>query len=487
MDYEAVIGLEVHAELKTRTKMFCACSVTDLTKNEPNSAVCPVCLGLPGALPVINRQAVELGLRAALALGCTPQHRSIFARKNYFYPDLPKGYQISQYETPLAINGQLMIRTTTGEKVIHIRRVHLEEDTGKLTHMTQPQAYSLVDLNRAGVPLLEIVSEPDLCNPAEARAYAMKLQQLLRTIEASSADMEKGQIRFEANISLRPRGSQKLGTRTEIKNLNSFRSMERAITYEMQRQQTILLSGHWVEQQTVGWDEEAGVTFPQRGKEEAHDYRYFPDPDLPPLVVDSAWLDRIRREMPALPEERIQQFQRKYSIPLELAEPILADPMLEQFFISCLSEKTTAEKTARWLIGPLAGELKARGIGWEINPLQPAYIADLLARLHAGSITQPMAKKLLKWMLESGESVEVIITRERLVQVSDLDSLKTTIQSVLSAHPAEVEAYRKGKISLAQWFFGQVMADTRGQADPKVLKRLLDEVLAALIDEQSSD
>ena len=487
MDYEAIIGLEVHAELSTRTKMFCACTVTDPAKSEPNSAVCPVCLGLPGTLPVINRQAVELGLRVALALGCTPLPRSIFARKNYFYPDLPKGYQISQYETPLAVNGKFTIRTVAGEKVIRIRRVHLEEDTGKLTHITQPQAYSLVDLNRAGVPLLEIVSEPDLCNPAEARAYAVKLQQLLRAIEASSADMEKGQIRFEANISLRPRGSQLLGTRTEIKNLNSFRSMERAITYEMQRQQEVLLSGGLVEQQTVGWNEDTGVTFPQRGKEEAHDYRYFPDPDLPPLVVDSAWLDRIRREMPDLPEERIRQFQQKYSVPLELAEQILADPWLEQFFLGCTSDILLAEETARWLIGPLAGELNARGIGWEANPLAPTNMADLLARLQTGSINQPMAKQLLKWMLDTGKNPEEIIAREGMVQVSDVDSLKTTIQAVLHAHPAEVSAYRKGKVSLAQWFFGQVMADTRGQADPKIVKMLLDELLTALMGGQLSD
>jgi aspartyl-tRNA(Asn)/glutamyl-tRNA(Gln) amidotransferase subunit B len=439
-----------------------------------------VCLGLPGTLPVINQQAVELGLRAALALGCTPLPRSIFARKNYFYPDLPKGYQISQYETPLAVTGHLKINTADGEKTIRIRRVHLEEDTGKLSHISEPTPRSLVDLNRAGIPLLEIVTEPDLSSPAEARAYGMKLQQLLRAIAASNADMEKGQIRFEANISLRPRGSQQLGTRTEIKNLNSFRSMERAIAYEIQRQQEVLLAGSSVDQQTVGWDETAGVTFPQRDKEEAHDYRYFPEPDLPPLVVDSAWLQRVRAEMPALPKERVRQLQQNYGVPADLADLILSEPALERYFFACAALTTEAVDTARWLTGPLAGEMNNRGLSWDNLRVPPADTVDLLERLRTGSLSLPMAKTVLKKMLDSGESPREIITREGMAPVSDSVALRAAIQAIFDQHPAEVQSYLHGKTSLAQWFFGQVMSATRGQADPRVLRGLLAEMLANL-------
>ncbi|TLN28073.1 Asp-tRNA(Asn)/Glu-tRNA(Gln) amidotransferase subunit GatB, partial [bacterium] len=313
MNYEPVIGLEVHAEMLTRSKMFCGCPVVDSTRAEANVAVCPVCAGMPGVLPVVNRQAVEYALRVALALECSVANSSLFERKNYFYPDLPKGYQISQYEYPLAERGRLVIDTSAGERLIRVRRVHLEEDAGKLTHIEKDgEHYSLVDLNRAGVALLEIVSEPDMHSMEEARAYAEGLRAILRALGVNSGDMEKGVIRFEANISIRPAGSTGLGTRTEVKNLNSFRALERSITYEIERQSALLDAGGRVDQETLGWDEPNNRTNSQRSKEEAHDYRYFPEPDLPPLVVEPEWVEQVRAALPELPRARAQRFVREY-------------------------------------------------------------------------------------------------------------------------------------------------------------------------------
>ena len=315
MEFEPVIGLEIHAELATQSKMFCACPVVDSTQSTPNSAVCPVCSGMPGVLPVVNRRAIEYALRVALALECEIAPLSIFARKNYFYPDLPKGYQISQYEQPLARGGRLVIQTSLGERTIRVRRVHLEEDTGKLTHISgDGGAYSLIDLNRAGVPLLEIVSEPDLRSAEEVRAFATGLRAILRYLGVNSGEMQKGVMRIEPNVSVRPAGSQEFGTRTEIKNLNSFRALERSVAFEIERQSKLLNGGAPVVQQTMGWDENRQVTVPQRGKEEAHDYRYFPEPDLPPLAIDPAWLDEIRLSLPELPAEKRKRFEGDYGL-----------------------------------------------------------------------------------------------------------------------------------------------------------------------------
>jgi aspartyl-tRNA(Asn)/glutamyl-tRNA(Gln) amidotransferase subunit B len=328
-EYEPVIGLEVHAELRTKSKMFCSCAVVDSVSAPPNTAVCPVCTGMPGTLPVVNRMAVEYGVRVALALGCTVNPVSIFARKNYFYPDLPKGYQISQYEEPLAENGKLVIQTAEGEKSIRVRRVHLEEDTGKLTHIT---GGSLVDLNRAGVPLLEIVSEPDMRSIEEARAYAESLREILRYLEVNSGDMEKGVIRFEANISVRPKGSDVLNTRVEIKNLNSFRALERATAFEIERQSKILANGGVVEQETLGWNEAKETTYSQRSKEDAHDYRYFPEPDLPPLVVDESWLERVRAGLPELPRAKYLRFIEQYGLTEYDADVLTSDKAVAEYF-----------------------------------------------------------------------------------------------------------------------------------------------------------
>ena len=483
-----VIGLEIHAELKTQTKMFCGCRVVDSTIAEANSSVCPVCLGLPGALPVVNKKAVELGLRAALALECTPLQCSIFARKNYFYPDLPKGYQISQYETPLAENGRLLIRTSEGEKIIRIRRVHLEEDTGKLTHINRDvDPCSLVDLNRAGVPLLEIVSEPDMHSVEEARAYAVTLHQLLRTIAVSSGDMEKGVIRFEANVSVMLAGAEELGTRTEIKNLNSFRSMERAIDYEIQRQVLILDSGSKVSQETVGWNESEGITYSQRDKEEAHDYRYFPEPDLPPLVVDAGWLECIQEEMPELPAIKRERFAREYQLQDGISDMFLNEPGMANFFEYVVHHGEPARETANWIAGFLAGEVKARGLEWDKLPFVPGYFADLIYLVRRGDINHLTAKSILIEMLETGAHPKAITMQRGLTQIMDIEVITTVVVSVLQENPKEVSNYLKGKESLSQWFFGQAMAKTRGQASPALIKTELALQLDKLKSIKSSD
>src|SRR5512142_2847257 len=357
MEYEPVIGLEVHAELRTHSKMFCSCAVVDSTVAAPNTTVCPVCSGMPGTLPVVNRAAVEYAIRVALALGCEVQHSSIFARKNYFYPDLPKGYQISQYESPLATNGKLAIHTEQGERIIRVRRVHLEEDTGKLTHIERDgKSYSLVDLNRAGVPLLEIVSEPDMHSAEEARAYGEALRDILRYLGVNSGDMEKGVIRFEANISVRPAGSDKLGIRTEVKNLNSFRALERAIVYEIERQTRILDGGGKVEQETLGWSEARGQTYSQRSKEDAHDYRYFPEPDLPPLVVETDWVDRVRKQLPELPNAKYHRFVKEYGLSGYDAGRLTEDRAVADYFEKAVQHGAPDVKPktiANWMLGDL--------------------------------------------------------------------------------------------------------------------------------------
>lgn len=483
MKYEAVIGLEVHAELSTRSKMFCACPVVDLTRAAPNTAVCPVCAGMPGVLPVVNRQAVELGLRVALALECTPAETSLFARKNYFYPDLPKGYQISQYEYPLAEGGRLIIETSRGEKVVRIRRVHLEEDTGKLTHVrpTDREPYSLVDLNRAGVPLLEIVSEPDLQTLEEVRAYSTALRALLRAVEASSGDMEKGVMRFEANVSIRPEGSQELGKRVEIKNLNSFRTMERAVAFEIERQSQVLDRGGQVEQETLGWDEAAGETYSQRSKEDAHDYRYFPEPDLPPLVVEKAWVERVRAALPELPLARKQRFMRDYDLPSSDADMLSSDAVLAQYFEesarAAAEEKVQPRTTANWITGEMFGWLNQSGEVVEDLKVRPAELARLLGFARRGEINLHTAKAVLAEMLRTGRSAGEIIGERGLRQVSDADVIARLVKQALEENPEELGNYLRGKETLANWFFGVVMRSAGGKANPQVVRAELERQL----------
>lgn len=481
MEYEAVIGLEVHAELLTASKMFCSCPVVDVTQAAPNTAICPVCAGLPGVLPVVNARAVEYGLRVALALRCSISPVSIFARKNYFYPDLPKGYQISQYEQPLAAGGGLSISTPQGERTIRIRRVHLEEDTGKLTHLSRNgEPYSLVDLNRAGIPLLEIVSEPDLHTLEEVRSYAMAVRSLLRSLEVNSGDMEKGVIRFEANVSLRPSASRELGTRVEIKNLNSFRAMERAVAYQLEQQAATLQRGEQVRQETLGWNEEAGSTYPQRSKEEAHDYRYFPEPDLPPLAIEPGWVERVAASLPELPAERRARFQAQYGLSGYLAGQLAEERALADYFEAAVqaAQSAPAQTVAHWMAGELFAWIRQSGQSIERLRVSPQMLAGLLEMLESQAINAATAKAVLSEMLETGRGAAQIVAERRLLQVSDAETIAALVRRALEEHPQELAAYRAGKPGLFHWFFGQVMRLARGQANPTVVQQELEQQLA---------
>jgi aspartyl-tRNA(Asn)/glutamyl-tRNA(Gln) amidotransferase subunit B len=482
MEYEPVIGLEVHAELLTRTKMFCSCPVVDSTVAEPNISVCPVCLGLPGALPVVNRQAVEYALRVALALGCQVNETSIFDRKNYFYPDLPKGYQISQFEHPLAEHGLLPIQTSQGRRDIHIRRVHMEEDAGKLTHVESADGdYTLVDLNRAGVALLEIVSEPDLFSVEEVRAYATELRSLIRCVGVNSGDMQKGVIRFEANVSIRPSGSPTLGTRVEIKNLNSFRALERSVIYQIEQQKKILDGGGSVEQETLGWDEAAGKTYSMRSKEEAHDYRYFPEPDLPPLVVEGEWVQRVAAELPELPFARRVRYQHDFGLSESDARMMADEPPLAEYFELAVSEANQAglptQAIVNWITGELFGWMNQSGqsiLDLKVNPVMLVELASMNAR---GDINLNTAKTVLTEMLKTGRKAREIAKERGLQQISDTALIADLIAKVLADHPAELASYVAGKETLSNWFFGQVMKSARGQGNPQVIRAELDRQL----------
>ncbi len=488
MEYEAVIGLEVHAELMTKSKMFCPCPVVNSVQAAPNVAVCPVCTGLPGVLPVINAQAVEFGLKVALALDCQVANTSIFARKNYFYPDLPKGYQISQYEYPLAEHGHLRIQTSQGERDIRIRRVHLEEDTGKLTHVSKngldqngepEEHYSLVDLNRAGVPLLEIVSEPDMHTVEEVRAYAEGLRSVLRYLGVNSGDMEKGVIRFEANVSVRPAGSQTLGTRVEIKNLNSFRALERGTLYQIEQQIIQVEAGQSIVQETLGWDEAQGVTYSQRSKEEAHDYRYFPEPDLPPLVVEDAWIEKVAATLPELPYAKARRFEQQFGLSLADANLLVSEKQVADYFeaaVAASSGAVTPRMIANWITGEIFSWLNQTGKTFAAVKVPPEGLVELLRRAK-GEINQNTAKAVLNEMLSSGKSAAQIIQERGLQQISDSDFIGELVSKVLQDHPAELENYLNGKETLANWFFGQVMRAARGQANPQVLRSELDRQL----------
>ena len=479
-NYTADIGLEVHAEFQTQSKMFCACPVVDSTQVPPNSAVCPVCAGMPGSLPVVNAQAVEYALRVALALECEVAETSIFARKNYFYPDLPKGYQISQYEYPLAQHGILPVRTDEGWLNIRIRRVHMEEDTGKLTHVHQDdQAYSLIDLNRAGIPLLEIVSEPDMHTIEQVRAYTRGLRMLLQYLGVNSGDLEKGVIRFEANVSVRPIGETELGTRVEIKNLNSFRTMTAAIAYELDRQTALLDEGKKVAQETLGWDEENQVTVSQRSKEEAHDYRYFPEPDLPPLVISRTQIDAAQAALPERPDRRFRRFVSDLGLDTYQADHLTNDRATADFYEAALGKMAHPDAilAANWLLGELFGLMNERGETIDSLPISPEALAVLLGEVQAGTINNATAKTVLTEMVATGKNPTDIIRDSGMQQISDREALAQVVKGILAEYPNEVQAYRDGKTTLKQWFFGQVMRRTKGQANPGIVQILLDELL----------
>ncbi len=478
--YEPVIGLEVHVEMLTKSKMFCACPVVDSTNAAPNTAVCPICAGHPGTLPVLNGRVVEFGLRVAAALECELAPISIFARKNYFYPDLPKGYQITQYEEPLAINGRITLVTSGGEKIIRIRRVHLEEDTGKLTHIdTEKESFSLVDLNRAGVPLLEIVTEPDFSSAEEVRAYAEALRALVRYLGVNSGDLEKGVMRIEPNISVRPIGQQELGTKVEIKNLNSFRALERGVAYEINRQIELLKAGKKVDQETVGWDEIKQATFSQRSKENAHDYRYFPEPDLPPLLVSKHWMDEVRWALPELPWQRSQRFTRDYGLSPAEAWQLAAEKAPGEYFESVLkvSPGTTARTVYAWVTGELLALMNASGTGFENLSVEPTGLADLLAMITNGQINQNTGKAVLAEMFATGKPAAEIVTSKGLGQVSNQDFIAQMVAEMLVEYAAEVASYKAGKTSVENFLFGQVMRKAGGKANPQVLRAELEKQL----------
>ena len=485
--FDPVIGLEVHAELLTQSKMFCGCAVVDSTSAEPNSSVCEICAGMPGSLPVINQRAVEFAIRVALALNCSISETSVFARKNYFYPDLPKGFQISQFEFPLATDGWIDIEdgsSAPSMKHVRIRRVHLEEDTGKLTHREQ---HSLVDYNRSGVPLLEIVSEPDLYSIEDARQYASALRTLLRYLEVNSGDLEKGVMRFEANVSLRPAGTDELGTRTEIKNLNSLRALSRSVEYEIERQEALLRSGESVLQNTVGWDEDRQVTVSQRSKEEAHDYRYFPEPDLPPLHIDASWVDQIQTELPELPAAKSARFISEYGVSAYAAGVLTAERSVADYYEAAIrsSDGASPVKIANWLSGDLFGLLNESAIEIDQSKVSPKALARLVTLVESDAISAASGKKVLEVLFAHGGSPDSIVEQEGLGQLQDQDSIRPIVEQVLSDNPDQVAAYLAGKTALSEWFLGQAMKATQGKADPGAVRLELDRALGELEKNQS--
>jgi len=472
--WEPVIGIEVHSQLRTASKMFCSCS-TAYDGAAPNSHTCPVCLGLPGALPVINRRAVELVLATGAALEARTPDRTRWDRKNYFYPDLPKGYQISQYDLPLAAAGVLTIDTSDGPFTIRITRAHLEEDTAKLVHAPGPggQRISLVDFNRSGVPLMEIVTEPDVRTAEQARRYAEELQLLLRAIGASDADMERGQMRVEANVSLRRRGTEAFGTRVEVKNMNSFRSVERAVNFEIERQAATLDAGEPLVQETRGWSDERGETYRMRVKETSDDYRYFPEPDLPPLRVEAAWLEEIRAALPELPMARRARYQQELGLGAYEAAVLVSDPDATKLFESTLAAGAPieAKAVANWVIGEY---LRLRNAAAEALPeVDPGELAVLIGLVGEGSISRANAKEVFEAHASGGESVAAIVKARGLRQISDSSALESVVDAVIAANPAAVADVRAGKGQAIGFLVGAVMKETRGQANAAAVQAAL--------------
>ena len=468
--YEVVIGLEVHVQLKTRTKIFCSCPVG--WGGEPNTRVCPVCQGLPGVLPVLNEKAVELAVRAGLALGSRISSFSKFDRKNYFYPDLPKAYQISQYDKPLNVGGEVEIRVGGEKKLIGITRAHLEEDAGKLTHFGK-EGFSGVDYNRTGVPLLEIVSEPDLRSPEEAYEYLKVLRSLIRYTGASDCDMEKGSFRCDANISLRPVGAEKLGVKAEVKNMNSFRGVERALSYEIDRQHRLLEAGEKISQETRLYDADSRKTFSMRSKEEAHDYRYFPDPDLVPVIVDGAWVEKIRSTLPELPAVRSRRFQSQYALSPRDAAVLTSEKALADYFEEAARLTAESKLLSNWVLGELLGKLNEEGLPVRQSPISPEKLVGLIKLIEGKTISGSIAKTVFARMFATGREAGEIVEEAGLVQISDEGELKEIVEGVIAAHPGPVADYRGGKGKALGFLVGQVMKATRGQANPALANQLL--------------
>ena len=474
MKYEAVIGLEVHAQLLTKTKIFCSCSTQ--FGAPPNTHTCPVCLGMPGVLPVLNRKVVDYAIRMALATNCTIAPVSRFARKNYFYPDLPKGYQISQYELPIAEHGHITIELNGMEKPVGITRIHMEEDAGKLIHDPY-RPVSAVDFNRTGVPLIEIVSEPDMRTPEEAGAYLRKLRAILQYLEICDGNMEEGSFRCDANVSVRPTATEALGTRTELKNMNSFKHVESALAYEIERQQAVIEDGGQVVQETLLWDPAKGVTAPMRGKEEAQDYRYFPDPDLVPLVIDKEWVEEIRSTLPELPEARKRRLVSDYDLPSYDATVLTGSRALADYFEACVRHFPKPKTVSNWVMGNILATLKAKNETIEKSPVSPERLAELLRLVDSGVISGKIAKTVFDEMVSSGKPPETIVQEKGLVQITDADAVAKVVEQVLAEHGDEVSNYKAGKTRLFGFFVGQVMKATRGKANPKIVNEILKEMI----------
>ncbi len=473
--FEAVIGLEVHVQLKTQTKLFCGCSAE--FGAAPNSHTCPVCLAMPGVLPVVNRRAVEFAIRMALATESTINPISIWARKNYFYPDLPKAYQISQYELPYCRHGKVVVEVDGEERTIRLTRIHMEEDAGKNIHDARANC-SHVDLNRAGVPLLEIVSEPDIRSPAEASAYLRKLRTIVRYLGICDGNMNEGSMRCDANISLRKRGTNVLGTRTETKNMNSFKAVERALAYEIERQAEVLVSGGEVVQETRLWDADRGVTRSMRSKEEAHDYRYFPEPDLMPLEIDEEWIERVRAELPELPDARRRRFIEQYGLPAYDAGVLTASRELADYFEKVVAAHDNPKAASNWVMSDVirvATEHAPEGSEPDFGdiPVAPEHLGNMIALIDDGTISGKIAKTVFQRMAETGDEPRVIVEREGLVQVTDEGAIAAEVERIVEANPDKVAEYRGGKEKLLGYFVGQVMKATGGKANPKLVNELL--------------
>lgn len=473
MQYEAVIGLEVHAQLLTDSKIFCSCSTQ--FGAEPNTQVCPVCLGMPGVLPVLNKKAVEFTIKTGLAMNCKIASYSRFARKNYFYPDLPKGYQISQYELPLCEDGYLEITHNGERKKIRIKRIHLEEDAGKNIH--DPSGYSFVDFNRTGVPLMEIVSEPDIRTPKEASLYMKKLRTILRYLGVCDGNLEQGSLRCDANVSVRPVGSEEFGVKTEIKNINSFRFVEKALEYEIKRQIKLLERGEKIIQETRLWDSVTGTTQSMRSKEEAHDYRYFPEPDLVPVTVSEDWIEKIRIEMPELPDLKIERFTREYGLPLYDAEILTEEKALAEWFEEAVKLGGKPKEIANWIMVELLRMLNEDGKDISETSFKPIQLVELINLVERGTINRNTAKDVFEEMYKTGKSAESIVKEKGLIQISDENVIIEAIREVISKNPKEVERFKSGEEKLIGFFVGQVMKLTKGKANPRMVNELVSKIL----------